>query len=113
MPKGIIGRLDDMLIIRGVKFYPSDIEAILRSLAWLGTEFRIVLEERGALQEVTVEVEVDQSVAPSDFQAIIEEKLEANLGLRVAVEPKKPGTFPLTAFKARRVIDRRAGNQDG
>jgi phenylacetate-CoA ligase len=113
MPKGIIGRLDDMLIIRGVKFYPSDVEAILRSLAWLGTEFRIVLEERGALQEVTVEVEIDQSVAPSDFQAIIEEKLEANLGLRVAVEPKKPGTLPLTAFKARRVIDRRAGNQDG
>ena len=111
MPKGIIGRLDDMLIIRGVKFYPSDIESILRSIPWLGTEFRIVIDEKGALQEVTVEVEVDRAFAPADYQSIVEQKLEANLGLRVSVIGKQPGAFPRTAFKARRVIDR-TGNHD-
>ncbi|MES9853846.1 MAG: AMP-binding protein [Candidatus Thiodiazotropha sp. L084R] len=112
LPQGIIGRLDDMIIVRGVKFYPSDVEDILRSIDGMGTEFRIVLEQSGALDEVRVEAEVEPSVEPSQFLNQAERYLKTNLGLRVNVETCDPGSFPSNMFKARRVIDKRNRNLD-
>ncbi|MES9814507.1 MAG: AMP-binding protein [Candidatus Thiodiazotropha sp.] len=107
MPHGIIGRLDDMIIVRGVKFYPGDVEALLRGLDGMGTEFRIILERQGELDEVRIEAECDTTVDSDLFRASAEHKLQSGLGMRVTVMPKEQGYFPLTEFKARRVIDRR------
>ncbi|MFI0376996.1 MAG: phenylacetate--CoA ligase family protein [Candidatus Thiodiazotropha sp.] len=107
MPHGIIGRLDDMIIVRGVKFYPGDVEALLRGLDGMGTEFRIILERQGELDEVRIEAECDTTVDSDLFRAKAEHKLQSGLGMRVTVMPKEQGFFPLTEFKARRVIDRR------
>lgn len=107
LPHGIIGRLDDMIIVRGVKFYPSDVEDILRSINGMGTEFRIVLEKCRALDEIRVEAEVELSVNRSQFHNQAERLLKTNLGLRVKVETCNPGSFPSNKFKARRVIDNR------
>jgi phenylacetate-CoA ligase len=107
MPYGIIGRLDDMIIVRGVKFYPSDIEQLLRGLKGMGTEFRIILERRGELDEVCIEAEYDRSVDEVLFRTQAEESLQSTLGLRISVIPKQSGTLPRTQFKARRVIDHR------
>ncbi len=107
MPHGIIGRLDDMIIVRGVKFYPGDVEQLLRGLEGMGTEFRILLERRGELDQVRIEAEYDAAVDAEQFRLQAEQRLCSGLGLRVNVDPKLPGTFPRTQFKARRVIDRR------
>jgi phenylacetate-CoA ligase len=107
MPQGVIGRLDDMLIVRGVKFYPSDVEQLLRNLEGMGTEFRIILERKGELDEVCIEAEYDSSMDEVQFRTQAEESLQSALGLRVSVIPKESGTFPRTQFKARRVIDQR------
>ncbi|MBW9265182.1 MAG: AMP-binding protein [Candidatus Thiodiazotropha sp. (ex. Lucinisca nassula)] len=107
MPHGIIGRLDDMIIVRGVKFYPGDVEELLRGLDGMGTEFRIILERQGELDQVRIEAECDTTVDSDLFRAKAEHKLQSGLGMRVTVMPKEQGYFPLTQFKARRVIDRR------
>jgi phenylacetate-CoA ligase len=107
MPHGIIGRLDDMLIVRGVKFYPSDVEEVLRGLPGMGVEFRIRLMRRGELDEVVIETECEPRLNADAFQSQAEQRLQSLLGLRMSVSVCEPGTFPRTAFKARRVIDQR------
>jgi phenylacetate-CoA ligase len=107
MPHGIIGRLDDMIIVRGVKFYPSDIEQLLRGLQGMGTEFRILLERKGELDEVCIEAEYDTATDAEDFRGWAEQCLQSALGLRVTVKPREKGAIARTQFKARRVIDRR------
>ncbi|MEW8505075.1 MAG: AMP-binding protein [Candidatus Thiodiazotropha sp.] len=107
MPHGIIGRLDDMIIVRGVKFYPGDVEQLLRDMEGMGTEFRIVLEREGELDEVRIEAEYDGTVNAKDFQVEAEQRLQGALGLRVTLVPMESGSFPRSQFKARRVIDRR------
>ena len=111
LPQGIIGRLDDLIIARGVKFYPADVEETLRGIEGMGTEFRIVLERLGELDEVTVEAEYDPEADVALFIQQSEQKLQTALGLRVTVTPREPGSFSRTEFKARRVIDRRARHQ--
>jgi phenylacetate-CoA ligase len=107
MPHGIIGRLDDMLIVRGVKFYPSDVEEVLRGLPGMGVEFRIRLMRRGELDEVVIETECEPRLNAAAFQSQAEQRLQSLLGLRMSVSVCEPGSFPRTAFKARRVIDQR------
>ncbi|MET0051193.1 MAG: phenylacetate--CoA ligase family protein, partial [Candidatus Thiodiazotropha sp.] len=106
MSHGIIGRLDDMIIVRGVKFYPSDVEDVLRGIPDMGVEFRIRLERRGELDEVVIETECENT-EHARFKSQAEQRLQAMLGLRMTVMVLAPGSFPRTAFKARRVIDQR------
>ena len=112
LPRGIISRLDDLIILRGVKFYPSVVEDALRALDGLGTEFRIRLTRAGELDEATIEVELAPSRPTDDeartaLQAAAEAKLKSAVGLRLAVRLQAPGGLEGTDFKARRVIDRR------
>ncbi|MEW8551431.1 MAG: hypothetical protein AB2533_13340, partial [Candidatus Thiodiazotropha endolucinida] len=73
----------------------------------MGTEFRIILERQGELDQVRIEAECDKTVDIDLFRAKAEQKLQSGLGMRVTVMPKEQGYFPLTQFKARRVIDGR------
>lgn len=115
LPNGIIGRLDDLLIVRGVKFYPADLENALRSTPGMGTEFRVTISRPASLDEIVVEAEVDDSVAAAGATAMAAfrdaaiTRLRADLDLRITVAPRPPGHFPRTDFKARRVIDTRTG----
>ncbi|GAA4658691.1 phenylacetate--CoA ligase family protein [Amycolatopsis dongchuanensis] len=121
LPEGILGRLDDMLVIRGANVFPSAIEIGLRSLPELGPEFRIRVRKVGALDELTVEAELTHAVTaayrelpPDDReqrrQGLIrraEEVLRQRINIRVPVQLLEPGTLPETTFKARRVLDER------
>jgi len=121
LPHGVLGRLDDMLVIRGANIFPSAIETGLRSLGSFGPEFRIVVDKRGALDELTVEVEVSNAyhTASGDLSAAdrhvqhrtlagqAEATLKALTNIRIPVELVDPGTLPSTIFKAKRVVDRR------
>jgi phenylacetate-CoA ligase len=117
LPEGVIGRLDDMLIVRGANIYPSAVEKALRQVDGLGAEFEIILETRGSLDEMTVRVELAQDAARTlgehsgdGRQRIVQEteqRLKRDLSVRVPVELLDPGSLPQTVFKARRVVDRR------
>jgi phenylacetate-CoA ligase len=102
MPEGVLGRLDDMVVIRGANVFPSAVEAALRSVPGLGPEFRIRVRKEGALDEMTVEAEGDPGLRQP-----VEDALRRVLGIRVPVVLLAPGTLPETTFKARRVLDER------
>jgi phenylacetate-CoA ligase len=103
LPDGILGRTDDMVVIRGMNVFPSAIERVLRELGELG-EFRITFyTDPAAMDEIKVEVELSQ---PSQARCI-QARLRQRLGLRVRIVPLKPGVLPVQTGKARRVIDMR------
>jgi phenylacetate-CoA ligase len=102
LPEGILGRLDDMLVIRGANVFPSAVETALRAVQGLGPEFRIRVHKRGALDELTVEAEGGE-----DLRAQTEQTLQKVLGIRTSLTLLEPGTLPETTFKARRVVDER------
>jgi len=99
---GILGRVDDMLIVRGVNVFPSAIENIVRSYAGVD-EFQIEVYTRGALQEVRLLLELAGS-EPSP--RVVQERLRADLGIRVDVETVPPKTLPRYELKARRLVRR-------
>lgn len=110
MPEGVLGRLDDMLVIRGANVFPSAVETALRSVPELGPEFRILVRREGAMDEMTVQTELGPSAAPGSDAEVVrraEETLKRVLQIRVPVELLAPGTIPETTFKARRVVDER------
>lgn len=102
LPEGILGRLDDMLVIRGANVFPSAVETALRAVPGLGPEFRIRVHKQGALDELTVEAEGGE-----DLRALTEQTLQKVLGIRTSLTLLAPGTLPETTFKARRVVDER------
>jgi phenylacetate-CoA ligase len=103
LPGGILGRTDDMVVIRGMNVFPSAIEQVLREFDEIG-EFRITYyNEPTAMDEVKVEVELAH---PNQGRAI-QARLRTRLGLRVRIVPLQPGTLRTDSGKARRVIDMR------
>lgn len=121
LPEGILGRLDDMLVVRGANVFPSVIETGLRTVPELGPEFRILVRKVGALDELTVQAELGHTalaeldaLAPGDgadrraeLVRRAEDALRRSVAIRVPVELLKPGTLPETTFEARRVVDER------
>jgi phenylacetate-CoA ligase len=98
---GILGRTDDMVVIRGMNVFPAAIEQIVRETSEIG-EFRITFyTDPAAMDEVKVEVELAQ---PRQAR-IIQARLRQRLGLRVRIVPLKPGILPIQTGKARRVVD--------
>ena len=102
LPGGIVGRTDDLIILRGVNVYPSAIEAIVRTFD-VG-EFRLVRTREGALDALTVEVEASDGVAESLSRAFRE-----RLGVRIPAQVVPPESLPRWELKARRVVDAREG----
>jgi phenylacetate-CoA ligase len=98
---GILGRLDDMLIVRGVNLFPSAIEAIVRRFPV--EEFQIEIFRAGELDEVRVLVEMDGG---ADGARHVQDALRAGLGIRMEVAPVGPGSLPRFDLKARRVVRR-------
>jgi phenylacetate-CoA ligase len=98
---GILGRLDDMLIVRGVNVFPSAIEGIVRRFPAVD-EFQIEVFRKGELDEVQVLVEADDAGVP----ATIQDALRVGLGIRIAVAAVPPRSLPRFELKARRVVRR-------
>ena len=101
----IKGRTDDMLIIRGVNVFPSEIEAALLAVPEVAPHYQVVVSRDGALDEVEVQVELLTEV--EGISARLRRQLHdvLNLSCRVAVQP--PKTIPRSEGKAIRVVDRR------
>ena len=106
----ITGRNDDMLIIRGVNVYPSQVEAVLVGLPDLAPHYQLVVERRGSLDHLTVEVEalarVDEAAYAAAARAVAHH-IKSLIGLTAEVAVKKPGQIPRSQGKAVRVRDLR------
>jgi phenylacetate-CoA ligase len=108
------GRIDDMLIVRGVNLFPSDIESVLLRIPDLTPHYQIVIDRPRALDVLRVQVE-SRCAAPAESAALArraESALRADLGLFAVVAVLPPGEIPRSEGKALRVIDRRAGRGD-
>jgi phenylacetate-CoA ligase len=108
----ITGRTDDMLIIRGVNVYPSQIEAVLVGLPRIAPHYQIVIERRGSLDHVTLEVEAAPGALDSPDAGIpigdsVRHHVKSMVGITVDVMVKKPGEIPRSQGKAVRVRDLR------
>jgi phenylacetate-CoA ligase len=118
----IMGRADDMLIIRGVNVYPTQVEAALLEVPELTPNYRIVVSRSGTLDEAEVEVEVSEAFlreAATDslsgdlehvreLRARTERRLLESIGCTLAVALQAPGTVPRSeGGKLQRVLDRR------
>jgi phenylacetate-CoA ligase len=108
----ITGRSDDMLIIRGVNVYPSQIEAVLVGLPRLAPHYQIVVERKGSLDHVTLEVEAAPGALerPESGAAIgdgVRHRVKSMVGITVDVTMKQPGEIPRSQGKAVRVRDLR------
>ncbi len=98
---GVLGRIDEMMIIRGVNVYPSAVEQILHSFPEV-VEYRLTARKRGALDELVVEVE-DHLQQPGR----IAEELRLRLGLKIDVRAVLPLSLPRFEGKGRRFVDQR------
>jgi phenylacetate-CoA ligase len=109
----ITGRTDDMLIIRGINVFPSQIEYTLMQIPQVGDQYIITVTREGALDNMTLQVEIKPE-AFSDkvddmirLRSHIESELKKYLNIAVAVELKAPYELPRFEGKAKRVIDKR------
>ena len=104
---GLRGRLDDMLIVRGVNLHPSQIEHLLLGIEGVAPHYRLVLERSGPLDELTLECEPTSGGDPGELPDRIERRLRDHTGLRITVSVLEPGAIPRSEGKAVRVVDRR------
>jgi len=105
----VTGRNDDMLIIRGVNVYPSQVEAVLVGFPGLAPHYQIILTRNGALDEITIEVEPEQDFRGDRFKKADEvtHHIKSLIGVTCKVVVKAEGEVPRSQGKAVRVVDRR------
>ena len=110
----ITGRSDDMLIIRGVNVYPSQIEELVLKLPGLAPHYQLELTREAHLDQLAVKVECLEAVAGegslrSRLQRDLQGSIKSTIGISAQVAVGDPGSIERSAGKARRVIDKRAG----
>jgi phenylacetate-CoA ligase len=109
----ILGRADDMLIIRGINVFPSQIESVLMTIPEVGEHFQIVAYRKGELDELTVRVEVTRAILSDRLNDLmmlenkIQHELKKVLNLNTPIELVEMGTLPRTQGKSKKVIDTR------
>ena len=108
----ITGRCDDMLIIRGVNMFPSQIEELVLKLPGLASHYQLELTREAHLDQLAVKVECLETIAGdgslrSRLQHDLQGSIKATIGISTQVVVCDPGSIERSAGKARRVIDRR------
>jgi phenylacetate-CoA ligase len=108
----VTGRSDDMLILRGVNIFPTQIEELILRTPGLSPHFQLVLTRPGRLDELTVRVEARPDAADADSRVHAEDVLERlvrdNVGVGVSVDVVEPEVLERSQGKAQRVLDLRA-----
>ena len=109
----VMGRSDDMLIIRGVNVFPSQVESVLLSMGETSPHYQLIVEREGHLDILTVLVEVTEDMFSDEVRRleILEKKIQAELAsvLKVSAKVRLVGakTLERSEGKAKRVIDKR------
>lgn len=106
----IIGRTDDMIIVSGTNIFPSQIEEVLMKHQKGGLNYRIVLEKKGYLDLMTVEVESIRTLTPEEKDELAryyKKEIRAVTGYTPEIRILDPGTIPKDGIKAKRIVDLR------
>jgi len=109
----ITGRSDDMLIIRGVNVFPSQIESILLETEGLSPHYQLIIDRKGSMDILEVQVEVDEKLFSDEIRHLqnMEKKIMAHikefLGVTAKITMVEPKTIARSEGKAKRIIDKR------
>jgi len=109
----LFGRNDDMLIIRGVNIFPSQVEEILLGIEGVEPHYQIVVDRKGQLDSLEVHVEVNAAIFSDEISRLerlertISSQIKTALGVQVAVKLVEPKSIARSEGKAKRVIDNR------
>lgn len=109
----ILGRVDDMLVIRGINVFPSQIERVLMSIPEVGTHFQVVLERVKHLDEMKIRVELGNEYFTGEVEDLqqltrsVEKELRNSLNLRTRVELVERGTIARSEGKSKKIVDLR------
>jgi len=106
----IKGRADDMLIIRGVNLFYTQVEELIHQIDGLSPNYRLVVEKQGAMDSVTVEVETNSHAPVSEFIGnTLKSKIKDTIGITMNVQLRKPQSIPRSqGGKLSRILDKRA-----
>jgi phenylacetate-CoA ligase len=112
--KRVAGRSDDMLIIRGVNVFPSQIESVLLNIpAVIGSHYKIVVTREGTLDEIEIMVEMSEDIFSDEVKAVekvkraVEHDMHSMLGISAKITLVSPNSLPLSEGKTARIEDRR------
>lgn len=110
----IMGRTDDMLIIRGVNVFPSQVEAVLLSVGDVDPHYQLIADRSSRhMDDLEIRVEMSEALFKDEIRRIedveihIRKEIESTLGISVKVKLVEPKTLPRSEGKAKRVVDRR------
>lgn len=98
---GILGRSDDMVVVRGVNLYPSAIDAVVRSFDGIG-EYQVNIDEKDSMVQVAVTIENLSAESDEELTAQVQKRMREVFGLRVQIEVAERGSLPAFEMKARR-----------
>ena len=106
----IKGRSDDMLIIRGVNLFHTQVEEVIHQIDFLSPNYRLIVEKKGTMDTVTVEVEVHQGIEINDerLHKIVKTRIKDTIGLSMDIDLKEPNAIPRSqGGKLSRILDKR------
>lgn len=109
----VMGRSDDMVIIRGVNVFPSMVESVLLNIPGVEPHYRLIVEREGTLDQLEVQVEVSEKLFSDEVRKLeqlgarISRELESALGIGVKVRLVEPKSIERSEGKTKRVIDKR------
>lgn len=109
----VSGRSDDMLIIRGVNVFPSQIESVLMGFEGTEPHYQIVVDRKGSMDDIEVMVEVNEKIFSDEIKVMnnlsknIADRFRSSLGISAKITLVEPQTIPRSEGKAVRVVDRR------
>lgn len=98
---GVLGRADDMIIVRGVNIYPSAVENVLREFSEV-EEFRVEIFDQGTMREIKLVVEPSGNQRAKELAEKIGQRMRERIGLRPKVELVSPGSLPRFELKTKR-----------
>lgn len=112
----VTGRSDDMMIIRGVNVFPSQVESVLFAVEGVEPHYQIILDRKGALDDIEIMVEVNENIFSDELKVMnalsgkIRDQIRSSLGISAKVTLVEPMTIERSIGKAVRVVDKRKNN---
>ncbi len=109
----VSGRTDDMLIIRGVNVFPSQVESILLEIGETEPHYQLVVDRAGSMDTLEIRVELTEQMFSDKIKGLeglekmIREEIASVLGISASVKLVEPKSIPRSEGKAQRIIDRR------
>ena len=101
----VVGRSDDMVVVRGLNLFPTMVAAVINEMAELSGDYRVVLDQPPPFNQLPVQVELAQGYVISDeLSAKVAARLKQNLGANAHVSLLVFGSLPVTEGKTKRVI---------